>query len=90
MMFSAFCWHVEDHYLGSVNYLHAGAPKTWYGVPTEGADAFERAVKAVVPSLMEQAPDLLHRLVTLVPPSVPATRTASTCSSACSARESSW
>lgn len=70
MMFSAFCWHVEDHYLGSVNYLHAGAPKTWYGVPTEGADAFERAVKAVVPSLMEQAPDLLHRLVTLVPPSV--------------------
>jgi hypothetical protein len=24
---SAFCWHVEDHALYSVNYLHLGAPK---------------------------------------------------------------
>ncbi len=24
---SAFCWHVEDHALYSVNYLHMGAPK---------------------------------------------------------------
>ena len=24
---SAFCWHVEDHALCSINYLHMGAPK---------------------------------------------------------------
>jgi hypothetical protein len=24
---SAFCWHVEDHALYSVNYMHLGAPK---------------------------------------------------------------
>lgn len=24
---SAFCWHIEDHALCSINYLHMGAPK---------------------------------------------------------------
>jgi hypothetical protein len=68
MLFSAFCWHVEDHYLGSVNYMHFGSPKTWYGVPGSNADLFERAVRTMVPSLLDDKPDLLHRLVTLVPP----------------------
>ncbi|KAJ4845757.1 hypothetical protein Tsubulata_047053 [Turnera subulata] len=42
MLFSMFAWHVEDHYLYSINYHHAGAPKTWYGVPGHAAQQFER------------------------------------------------
>ena len=32
--------HVEDHYAHSINYMHWGAPKTWYGVP--GSQATHR------------------------------------------------
>ncbi|KAJ8751992.1 hypothetical protein K2173_001018 [Erythroxylum novogranatense] len=45
MMFSWFAWHVEDHDLHSLNYLHTGAGKTWYGVPKEAAVAFEEVVR---------------------------------------------
>ncbi|CAN6464389.1 unnamed protein product [Victoria cruziana] len=45
MLFSWFAWHVEDHDLHSLNYLHLGAPKTWYGVPREAAFAFEDVIR---------------------------------------------
>jgi hypothetical protein len=40
-----FAWHVEDHDLHSLNYMHYGAPKTWYGVPRDAALAFEDVVR---------------------------------------------
>ena len=43
MLFSAFAWHVEDSYMYSINYAHAGAPKMWYGAPAGCADAVELA-----------------------------------------------
>ncbi|XP_022638684.1 lysine-specific demethylase JMJ706 isoform X3 [Vigna radiata var. radiata] len=45
MLFSMFAWHVEDHYLYSVNYHHCGASKTWYGIPGHAALEFERVVR---------------------------------------------
>ncbi|KAF8094958.1 hypothetical protein N665_0348s0041 [Sinapis alba] len=45
MMFSWFAWHVEDHDLHSLNYLHMGAAKTWYGVPKDASLAFEEVVR---------------------------------------------
>ncbi|KAK6263343.1 hypothetical protein QUC31_009159 [Theobroma cacao] len=45
MLFSIFAWHVEDHYLYSINYHHCGASKTWYGIPGHAALKFEKVVK---------------------------------------------
>ncbi|XAR50282.1 [Histone H3]-lysine-36 demethylase [Bertholletia excelsa] len=45
MIFSWFAWHVEDHDLHSLNYLHTGAGKTWYGVPRDAAFAFEEVIR---------------------------------------------
>ncbi|KAK6140973.1 hypothetical protein DH2020_025291 [Rehmannia glutinosa] len=45
MLFSMFAWHVEDHYLYSINYHHCGAAKTWYGIPGHAALDFENVVR---------------------------------------------
>lgn len=70
MCFSSFCWHVEDHHLYSLNYLHWGDPKVWYGVPGTHASELEGTMKKHLPDLFEEQPDLLHELVTQLSPSV--------------------
>ncbi|KAF0311016.1 Lysine-specific demethylase lid [Amphibalanus amphitrite] len=55
MCFSTFCWHNEDHWSYSINYLH------WY---------FEEAMKSAAPELFKAQPDLLHQLVTTMNPNV--------------------
>ncbi|KAI8055345.1 JmjC domain, hydroxylase-domain-containing protein [Syncephalis plumigaleata] len=68
MCFSTFCWHNEDHYTYSVNYMHWGEAKTWYGIPGADALKFETTMRQVIPELFEQQPDLLFHLVTLLSP----------------------
>ncbi|XWS16682.1 hypothetical protein CRYUN_Cryun34aG0111800 [Craigia yunnanensis] len=70
MCFSSFCWHVEDHHLYSLNYMHWGDPKIWYGVPGNHASSLEAAMRKHLPDLFEEQPDLLHELVTQLSPSV--------------------
>ncbi|VVT57274.1 uncharacterized protein SAPINGB_P005630 [Magnusiomyces paraingens] len=70
MLFSTFCWHCEDHYTYSINYQHFGETKTWYGVPGDHAEEFEKTVKNTAPELFEKQPDLLFQLVTMVSPDV--------------------
>ncbi|EMD40413.1 hypothetical protein CERSUDRAFT_111018 [Gelatoporia subvermispora B] len=68
MVFSTFCWHNEDHYTYSINYMHWGETKTWYSVPGSHADRFEAAIRTEAPDLFEAQPDLLFQLVTLMNP----------------------
>ncbi|CAN1238027.1 Lysine-specific demethylase ELF6 [Linum grandiflorum] len=44
MLYSWFAWHVEDHELHSMNFLHTGSPKTWYSVPGDYAFDFEEVI----------------------------------------------
>ncbi|KAJ8766205.1 hypothetical protein K2173_021722 [Erythroxylum novogranatense] len=70
MVFSAFCWHFEDHCFYSMNYLHWGEPKCWYSVPGSEASAFEKVMRRSLPDLFDAQPDLLFQLVTMLNPSV--------------------
>uniref|UniRef100_A0A8C8D6R8 [histone H3]-trimethyl-L-lysine(4) demethylase n=1 Tax=Oncorhynchus tshawytscha TaxID=74940 RepID=A0A8C8D6R8_ONCTS len=68
MCFSSFCWHIEDHWSYSINYLHWGEPKTWYGAPGFAAEQLEAVMKKLAPELFQIQPDLLHQLVTIMNP----------------------
>ncbi|KAL9434409.1 hypothetical protein AB3S75_029115 [Citrus x aurantiifolia] len=70
MLFSAFCWHFEDHCFYSMNYHHWGDPKCWYSVPGSEAGAFEKVMRSSLPDLFDAQPDLLFQLVTMLNPSV--------------------
>ncbi|ESN92954.1 hypothetical protein HELRODRAFT_69268 [Helobdella robusta] len=70
MCFSSFAWHIEDHWSYSVNYMHWGEPKTWYGVPGSSASHLEDCMSKNAPELFAQFPDLLHQLTTIMNPTV--------------------
>lgn len=70
MIFSAFCWHSEDHYTYSVNYQHFGDTKTWYSIPGEYAEKFEAMCKKIFPKVFEVQPELLYERATMVCPDI--------------------
>ncbi|CDS35620.1 lysine specific demethylase 5A [Echinococcus multilocularis] len=70
MVFSTFCWHIEDHWSCSINFNHWGEPKTWYGVSSEDAELFERAMRKQAGELFDLSPDLLHHITTIMNPNL--------------------
>lgn len=69
MKYSAFCWHVEDHLFYSINYLHQGAGKKWYGISPDQAEVFEELLKTkLLKDQLREQPDLLFHITTLVAP----------------------
>lgn len=51
---ATFAWHVEDMDLYSINYIHWGAPKQWYAVPSERSKAFEGVMQGGCPHLLSR------------------------------------
>ena len=74
MLFATFCWHVEDSYLFSMNYLHCGACKTWYAAPGSQALRLQQAMRLHYPDLFAQQPDAHHALTLQMSPHVLAER----------------
>uniref|UniRef100_A0A0X3NGY2 [histone H3]-trimethyl-L-lysine(4) demethylase n=1 Tax=Schistocephalus solidus TaxID=70667 RepID=A0A0X3NGY2_SCHSO len=70
MVFSTFCWHIEDHWSCSINFMHWGEPKTWYGVSSLHAEDFERAMRNQAAELFDLSPDLLHHITTIMNPNL--------------------
>ena len=70
MCFSTFCWHVEDHWTPSINFLHWGEPKTWYGIPANYAEKAESVMRESARELFQSQPDLLHHIVTTMNPNI--------------------
>ena len=68
-LFSSFCWHVEDQFLYSINFLHEGQAKTWYGIPGGYGQQFHDLLKEkIVPELFHEEPNLLEHLITMIGP----------------------
>ncbi len=69
MIFSTFCWHVEDLFLYSLNYMHYGSPKIWYSLPVNEKEKMENYLIKKYEELNCNDQNLIDRLTLLIDPS---------------------
>ncbi|KAG8972313.1 hypothetical protein FRC05_010155 [Tulasnella sp. 425] len=67
---ATFAWHVEDMDLYSINYIHWGAPKYWYAIPSGRSKAFEGVMKGLFPGDATGCPQYLRHKSYLASPTL--------------------
>ncbi|GAB6026609.1 Lysine-specific demethylase 4C [Chamberlinius hualienensis] len=67
---TSFAWHTEDMDLYSINYLHFGAPKSWYVVPPEHGKRLERLASGFFPSNNQICQAFLRHKMTIISPPI--------------------
>jgi len=68
MIFSTFCWHVEDLFLYSLNYMHYGSPKIWYSIPVGQKEKMDKYSLKKYEELKCKNKNLLDKLTLLIDP----------------------
>jgi len=67
---ATFSWHVEDMDLYGVNFLHHGAPKTWYCVPPQYAYKLEAVATKLFPDMANACHNLLRHKAVMISPEI--------------------
>ncbi|KAH8339850.1 hypothetical protein KR067_000483 [Drosophila pandora] len=67
---SSFAWHTEDMDLYSINYLHFGAPKTWYAIPPAYGRRLEKLANETFTENYQECNAYLRHKMTMISPKV--------------------